>query len=195
MSLDSMSDTLYKLGTAKPQDEPWSFPDLWAREQTSGPERLILAPRSGEIDALLRLVEIVPEPIHLLYVLIVPREPDYQPGRYQSPDPVTREEAKTFLLEFRDFLEQDGRHNLWLRSATSSAMLVFDRHKLIYAYGPLDEFQRIAEGLALTEVPSSSIRLPSPHSHHYHPQFDPDEKRMMSLWSWHQTPLQDQDER
>jgi hypothetical protein len=195
MNSDEMPNAPYKLGSAQPQEEPWSFPDLWAREQTSGPERLIFAPRSGQIDALLRLVDVLPEPIHLLYVLIVPREPNHQPGRYQGLDPVTREETRTFLSEFRDFLEQDGRHTLWLRSATSSAMLVLDRHNLIYAYGPLAEFQQIAEALGLTEVPLSSIALPSPHTHHYHQQFDSDEKRMMSLWPWNQTPLHGQDER
>jgi hypothetical protein len=190
-----MAEILFKFGTGQPQGGAWSFPDLWAREQTSGPDRLILAPKSGQTDALLRLVEVVPEPIHLLYVLIVPRGPDHRQGRYQSPEPTTRENTRTILRDFRDFLEQDGRHNIWLRSATSPAMLVLDRHNLIYAYGPLDEFQRITEGLALTEVPSSSIRLPDPHSHHYHPEFDSDERRMMNLWPWHQTPLQDQDER
>jgi hypothetical protein len=152
-------------------------------------------PRSGQIDALLRLVEIVPEPIHLLYVLIVPREPHHQSGRYQSPEPVTQDETRTFLHRLKDFLEQDGRHNLWLRSAISSAMLVFDRHHLIYACGPLDEFRQKAEDLGLVEVPPSLMPLPAPHSHHYHAQFDSDENRMMDMWPWHQTPLRDDDER
>jgi hypothetical protein len=74
-------------------------------------------------------------------------------------------------------------------------MLVYDRHNLIYAYGPLPEFVAILMRQGLTEVQPDSIVVPDPHSHHYHPVFDSDAERLLNSLEWKRSPLPEQDER
>jgi hypothetical protein len=88
---------------------------------------------------------------------------------------------------FQEFLEKDGRHNLWIASASSSGMLIYDRHNVIYAYGPLSEWRSILSEARFTEVPL--IRFPSPHSHHYHQSLDDEERRIVGYWDWRRTSL------
>lgn len=107
---------MHKFGTLDPagNDVPYRYPDLWAREQTTGPERIVAAPAASHIDLLIALSRVLPEPFGILYVLLVSRS-DQEPGRYQSPVPVSRAEMETFLHEFRGFLEGNGRHHIWAR--------------------------------------------------------------------------------
>lgn len=183
-------ESLFKFGTGL-DSHPWIYPNVWAQGQTTAGPRLILAPAKKQIEALISLLDAMPEPMWLLYVHVVPRTTD-EPGRYQSPVPQTRQAVEHFLRQFEAFLETDGRHHLWIASAESSALLVYDRHNVIYAYGPLAELQLHLAGMDLREV--DEISIPDPHSHHYHPSFDPDAERMFKLWDWHYTPLRSSDE-
>jgi hypothetical protein len=71
-------------------------------------------------------------------------------------------------------------------------MLVYDRHNVIYAYGPLDRFIAVLNSAGLTE--SKQVHFPSPHAHHYHPEFDADEKRILRTEEWTISPLRPGDE-
>ena len=71
-------------------------------------------------------------------------------------------------------------------------MLVYDRHNLIYGYGPLDEFVTIFSGIGLKET--SSVQVPDPHVHHYNEDFDKDEHTLLVHWAWVRTPLRDSDD-
>ncbi|MCU1273556.1 MAG: hypothetical protein JWO48_987 [Bryobacterales bacterium] len=80
------------------------------------------------------------------------------------------------MAEFCEFLTNDGRHDLWLHSAISDATLVLDRHDLIYAYGPLDQFRAaLKEGLQEAQVEGP----PYPHTHMYHAEYDESERRIL----------------
>jgi len=189
-----MMETPYKLG--QPGEDPDStlhsyvYPNVWAEGKTTAGPRLVIAPANAQIDILLGLLEVMPEPMWLLYILVVPRTAD-EPGRYQGPDPQTRDGVRQFLKQFEVFLETDGRHHLWIACANSPAMLIYDRHNLIYAYGPLDSFKaRLAE-MNLEET--NAISVPDPHSHHYHEHLDLDAARLMKLWSWNHTALRESD--
>ncbi len=107
----------------------------------------------------------------MLYVLVVLR--DYgEPGRYQSPEPLSKLDLLEFLNRFEKFLESDGRHHLWVKSIGEPDLLVYDRHNLIYAYGSLEKFQAILTTEGLAETPS--IKIPSPHVHYYNQKYDAD---------------------
>lgn len=71
-------------------------------------------------------------------------------------------------------------------------MLIYDRHNVIYAYGPLNSWKLALAGNGFVEV--NELRSPSPHSHHYHQILDCEEDRLLSYWDWHRTPLQHSDE-
>src|SRR5262245_37343316 len=97
----------YKFGTILSSGESveYKYDGCWNAEKTKGPDRLVIAPASGHVDVLIGLMQQLPEPFGLLYVLTVTRCGKAL-GRYQSPYPVDREETVRFLNTFRDYFER-----------------------------------------------------------------------------------------
>lgn len=184
--------TPYKFGylNEAKNDIPFEYSDTWAIEKTTGPERLVIAPRSGHMKVLRALIEKMPEPFDVLYVFLVPRT-DQPAGRYQSPYSIARSELVAFLNRFEEYFEGDGRHDIWVRSATDSSLLVYDQHNVIYAYGPLNAFRESLASRGLQLVPR--IDFPDPHTHHYDKGFDADQDALLNYWSWTVSPLAEQD--
>jgi hypothetical protein len=188
---------LYKLGWVPDErrdglsDERFEYPNIWAREKTSGPDRLVIAPHADYALLLTKLAECLEPPFLLLYVLAIPRGGG-EPGRYESKYSFSRPQLQVFLSDYAEFLEKDARHNLWIRSTSGEGMLVYDRHNVIYAYGQLELFATVLHASSLTE--SNDVRFPSPHAHHYHPQFDSDENRILRNEEWTRFPLRPGDE-
>jgi hypothetical protein len=131
------------------------------------------------------------EPYGLLYVLQVPRNDVDPAGRYQNPEPISRADLGKFLQRFSSFLENDGRHHFWIGSADKSATLVYDRHDVLYAYGPLDLFEGILLRNNLHKA--DTVSFPGPHVHHYNQQFDQEARELMNYWQWIKYPLQGSD--
>jgi hypothetical protein len=171
-------------------DDAYVYPNTYEKEQTTGPERLVIGPTTGHVDLLLSLMEFLPDPLGVLYVLIVPRSNSQEAGRYQSPYPLDRQDAVGFLTRFRDALENDGRHNLWVSSPESRGNLVYDRHNVIYAYGPLESFEEAIKAKGLSAGPVTS---PGPHSHYYNEEWDDDVDAIIRYWDWTHSSLRDQD--
>ncbi len=166
-------------------DMPYRYPNLWSREQTTGPERIVAAPATSHIDLMIALSRVLPEPFGILYVLLVSRS-DQEPGRYQSPVPVSRAEMEAFVQEFKAFLEGDGRHHVWVASLPDHATLVYDQHNVLYAYGPLSEYESVLRQRGLQE---GEVRFPLPHTHHYDTPFDGEAARLLAYWEWQRFPL------
>lgn len=127
-------------------------------------------------------------------MLVVPRG-EGEPGRYQSPE-LTRQDVHDFLRGFEGFLEGDGRAHLWVTSVDPPAppvgTLVYNRHDLIYAYGPILQYELVLEDRGLDL--SDGVDIPSPHSHHYNVEFDAEASRLLDYWDWLQSPLKPSDE-
>ncbi|HEX5011211.1 MAG TPA: hypothetical protein VFY71_12510 [Planctomycetota bacterium] len=167
------------------------YPNVWQREAADGTRRLLIGASSGQVDLVLALSHCLAEPFGLLYVLITPRR-DHEPGRYQAPRPLNRSELEAFLHRFRASFEQDARHHVWIQSLTDeTAQVVYDENDVIYAYGPLDEFERV---LAERGLRSGSIDIPVPHNVMFHDAFDDDEDAIVAEWNWRWFPLEDQDD-
>ena len=169
---------------------PYSHPNAWAVEKTSGPDRLVIAPSSLHIELMTKLAGVLPEPFGILYVLLMSRQ-DNDLGRYQCPSPCTREAMESFLRGFKEYFESDGRHHIWVASIPAGATLVYDQHNVIYAYGPLAEFKKILHREGLSEQP---ISFPAPHVHNYNQQFDEQEQEVLDYWNWRRSPLRPDDE-
>jgi hypothetical protein len=122
-------------------------------------------------------------------VLVVSRLGN-EAGRYQSPEFGTKQELQDFLLEFKEFFETDGRHRIWIGATNNSGLLVYDQHHVIFAYGPIDRFERILENRGFREQPFS---FPAPHCHNYHEDNDQHEKNIMDYCDWAIYPLDDND--
>jgi len=182
--------TPYKFGWIPDEERIYQYPNVWAVEKTSGPERLIIAPSGQQVSLMLDLLSVMPEPFGVLYVLAVPRG-EGEAGRYQAPTPASRHEAQQFLYRFKEFFENDGRHHIWVASKTNSDLLVYDRHNVIYAYGQLPAFERVLLGRGLSKA--DSVSFPSPHIHRYNKEFDHDARGLLRHWQWKWFPLQDDD--
>jgi hypothetical protein len=186
-----MTAQKWKLGTVRAgEDVSFKYTPSYARQVVGGVERLVIAPGAAPIGLLRELLPLLPEPVWVLYVLVTPRS-DAPAGRYQSAKPHTREEVLALLDRFESYLASDGRHNLWL-AAPPAGQLVLDRHEVIYAYGPIAEIVARLNEKELAEV--DMIRVPVPHSHHFHEELDADEQAMLAHWEWMQSELQETDD-
>ena len=182
----------FKFGHLTPEgaDVEYHYPNVYEWERTTGPARLIIAPRTGHLDLMRELASCWQAPSWVLYVLAIPRG-DGEGGRYQSPEPLTRPALEAFLTEHRDFLERDGRHALWVASVDGEGTVVYDRHNVLYAYGPLEAFEDVLTEHGLRRGP---VELPVPHSHHYHDHHDASEARLLQAFDWIYSPPRDGDE-
>lgn len=167
---------------------PVVWPNHYRREHTSGPDRLVIAPRDGLLNILREMAEHLGPSMSLLYVLIVPRGSQVE-GRYESPM-LDLHGVRTFLDEFGDCLTHDARHELWIGQLQERHMLIYDQHGLLYAYGPLEDFERILRQWGLTP---GDIEIPIPHAHHYHSFYDKSVDRILASLSWQRTELQPAD--
>ena len=172
------------------EDVEVRYAPSYARQVTGGVERLVIAPGHGSVALLKDLLEMLPEPLWVLYVLVTPRG-ERPAGRYQSATQHTRADVLALLERFGPYLERDGRHNLWL-AAPPAGQLILDRHEVIYAYGPVADIAgRLLENGFKEE---SAIRVPVPHSHHFHTELDTDEKAILDHWEWLHGELQETDD-
>jgi hypothetical protein len=181
----------WKLGTARGgTDVAWSCEPSYARQVVGGVERLVIAPGRAAVGLLRELLALLPEPVWVLYVLVTPRG-EAAAGRYQSAQPHTRQEVLALLDRFEDYFASDGRHNLWL-AAPPAGQLVLDRHEVIYAYGPIAEVAGRLKDKNFAEV--EMIRMPVPHSHHFHAEMDAEEREVLGYWEWVESELQETDD-
>jgi hypothetical protein len=67
-----------------------------------------------------------------------------------------------------------------------------DRHEVIYAYGKIAEIVARLKEKKFAEV--DMIRVPVPHSHHFHEELDGDEQAMLEHWEWMHSELQETDD-
>ena len=194
-----MNDRLHKIeglsSSADNPDEffPWRYGAVYERQQYDGGVRLRVGTDERQVDLLIALMEAMREPLFVLYVLNTPVSAGYEVGRYQS-EPVSREEAGVFLALHERFLESDAWHSCWIAHPGDGPLeqVVYEHDNLLYAYGPVDEFETILRRQGY--VPGK-IRYPDPHCHRYHPQLNCMADEMMAYWRWIRFPLQAADGR
>lgn len=160
----------------------YRHPNLWKREPAANGERLLIGPNHSFLNLYLELAKCLQPPYTVLYVLSVPRV--REAGRYQLEGALDWDGLKAFLEPYRTYLEGDARHHLWLHSHDSSATLVYDKHDILYAYGPLDCYIETLERNGLKE---GEFDLPFPHYHNYFPEFDREEAHLIDSHTWKRT--------
>ena len=172
-------------------DIPHSYPPRFAIEKLrSTVTRIVIGLGEKQIQLLGELASILLNaPYHILYVLVVARG-GREEGRYQMSTPLDRQGLEAFLLRWRQFLEQDGRHHLWVASPPDPTFLVYDRHNVMYVYGDIERTAAVLRRLGYSE---GSVTIPAPHVHHYHAECDTDEKELLSAYEWRRVPLRDGD--
>jgi hypothetical protein len=181
---------LFKLGSLRGESvAPFRYSNHFKIEKTTGPDRLCIGVDEAQVSLLWRFVFSLPAPYYVLYVLQTSRCGS-QLGRYQSP-PLDFEALNRFMAQFCEFLTNDARHDLWIHSPDAEATLVWDRHDLIYAYGPLESFR----GVLMESLREGELNGPPyPHVHMYHAEYDESEQRLLRYFEWTHSPLLTSDE-
>ena len=152
-------------------------------------ERIVAGVPRGDPSVFEQLLECLEPPYDLLYVLHTPRG-EGQPGRYRSP-PLSSPEVKDFLARFAPLLSADARFDLWAHSPSEHATLVWDRHNLLYGYGPVD---KLSSKLLTLGFSVGSPEVPAPHQHHYRAELDGLAKQVLTAFDWSRSPLRPEDE-
>jgi hypothetical protein len=170
---------------------PHSHSHAWRLEQEeSGPPRLVAAPDRDQVGLLIELSRTLPEPFLLVWALLSMRQL-FPPGRYQTSQPVSREELEAFLGRFREFFEQDGRHHLLVASAVEPSTLFLDHHQVLYLYGRLDDYQLVLRRAGMGEGP---VIVPEAHRHEVHAELDRLEQEVAAAFRWTWNSLEPDDE-
>ncbi len=187
-----------KLGHAPAGGLPGTYvrPAVWERQPTTwagatggAPERLRIGVGRGGVALLLDLARGCAERWWVLYVLTTTRC-DHGLGRYQS-DLHAWTDVEAFFRRFADFVEGDGRHQVWLSAEDGTCLLVLDQHDILYAYGDLDGYERLLRGRGFRP---GAVTIPEPHFHHYRGRFDGDEDAVLAWWTWRRSVLRDGDD-
>jgi hypothetical protein len=168
----------------------FTYRNIWQREEYPGWSRLVIGAREREIPLILELCRDMRGSFEVLYVLIGPRT-GHVPGGYQNPEPIAYDTLELFLYNFQEYLEQDGRHHLWVMSRNNDGQFIFDNHNVVYAYGDLPRHESHLDAMGF--VPGQVV-IPSPHSHLYHQEFDSAEDELMKYWSWIKFSLEPSDD-
>jgi hypothetical protein len=168
---------------------PHSHPPIYTTETTAAKTRRLLAGvPGGDVAVLARLSACLAAPFHVLYVLHTPRG-EGEPGRYQSPL-LRASELEALLSRYAGYFRGDARFDLWVHSPASGGTLVWDRHDLLYGYGPLECYIQ-----ALREIGfwAGQPHVPAPHRHFYRKECDADAAQLLSAFSWGYSPLHAED--
>ncbi|RZK59678.1 MAG: hypothetical protein EOO59_07505 [Hymenobacter sp.] len=173
-----------------PSAEACDYGLRFMQEDTPHYARLKIGASTDGTGLLLRLSDCLPPPFYCLYVLVIGRGGS-PAGRYQSPLLSSRAALTDFVLEYKHLLEHDGRHHLWIGTPDGSATLVYDKHNLVYAYGPLAAFRQQLLALGYVE---QAVEIPYPHAHSYAPENDAATEELLQYWEWQHFPLQETDE-
>ncbi|MCU7646180.1 hypothetical protein [Pseudomonas piscis] len=173
-------------------DDQWvehSYPPVFEIAPFNGGERVVAGVPGSDPQVLLSLARCLTQPLLLLFVLHTSRE-DVPVGRYMSPM-LSLAEVADFIDEFKPLLCGDSRFDFWVHSPEDQATVVWDRHNLIYAYGPLESYASALYGLGFGH---GEAQMPVPHMHYYHPQLDELCRQLIARFDWRHSPLQPEDE-
>ena len=167
---------------------PFDYGNTLMREGVPGRERLCLGVSHDQDRYVLGLAGALTGRCQILYILHTTRT-GAQLGRYESPE-MELEDVRRFFARFGRYFSEDSRHDVWLHSVDDDATMVLDRHNLIYAYGPIDEFERLLLKAGIRNAPVPQIQE---HVHNYHPEWDEHEKAILETIEWTVGPLQKAD--
>lgn len=180
---------MFKLGIRKNQNtEAYQYANEYSVEKNINYERVIMGLTGEQIAAFLELTALLPEPFYLLYVLHMPRA-NNEPGRYQSKG-MTYAEVAAIFKRYKDFLENDGRHDIWIHAPATNTTIVYDRHNCLYGYALTElQIQHIKKKLRLVE----RVSIPLPHVHNYQAKYDNEENTLIRAFEWRRTSLEKED--
>jgi hypothetical protein len=166
--------------------EEYFYNNEWYKDEQETFKRIVVAPKDSQVKLILEILKNIEPPYGVLYVLVAPRTV-YKEGRYQLSEPKSYKEVETFLNEFGEYIERDGRHHLWIGSTVSNELVVYDNHNIIYIYD--SECEKLLRDKNFCE---REFSIPVPHCHMYNKENDIFETTLMENYNWTYFPLQEE---
>lgn len=165
------------------------YGEIFEIETTDSYRRIKVAADNNQVDLMLKLCSNLTPPYFVLYVLVISRIKN-EPGRYQSKQIESLNEVEIFLNEFKDYIQTDGRHHIWIGTVDNSGLLIYDQHNVIFCYGQFEQQLITLRKESFKELPFS---FPVPHAHSYNLENDKFEEQILKYWDWekHQLTVQD----
>lgn len=142
-------------------------------------DRLIIGTSCSRVDLMLELAKPLSESFVFCYEVRSERG-GFELGAYQS-DALSFAELSNILCEFKGLIERDARHHTYIFPQGVSALIVYDEHDLLYAYGDLDSYRNFLIGKGFVE---DFFELPFPHIHAYMDEMDEQETQLMKSHCW-----------
>ncbi len=181
----------YTYGTLDKNNELVTYEnhDTWCIRESSAVKRIIIAPKSNQIELLLEIAKGFESPLRIFYALFRPGNSSIERGRYHCPDYLNYEDVEIFCKKFSNYLETDGRHHLWIFSANDKGIkqfLIYDNHRLLQVFDDVDRIKDILEKKNFRE---EEISVPEPHIHLSNPDNDVFERELLDYWDWVHSPF------
>ena len=141
-------------------------------------------------DLMVKLGALVRGNWYVLYTLLASHAGN-RPGRYQGIEIQNYNSVLALFEKYKCYFDGDGRHNIWLGSTANNDLLVYDKHNIIYAYGPVEVFVGRIRSYGYCE---GVIKIPTLHTHHYHSGNVKHEMGIMNEWNWKWCDLAESDD-
>jgi len=110
---------MFKIGTRYgPDDVELRYGNVYQCQDYPQWSRTAIGADANQIPLMLEMAKSWPGPYGLLYVLVLSRR-GHARARYQCPRPCGYNELESFAHQFRQYLEKDARHNLWIKDVGS----------------------------------------------------------------------------
>lgn len=158
------------------------YDDQFCREP-GPPERLVIGTSGSTVELGIRLMDALPGSYDVIVALHTERT-SRELGRYRLSGQL-KEDVSSLLRRFEAFIESDARLDVWILGSDGAIQL--DKHALVFAYGPMDEFESALVSIGLSR---GAVDLPFPHAHQYNESFDADEAALFDGYPWTRTPLE-----
>lgn len=176
----------YPYGTLNEKDEvviPENN-DTWCIKQEFN--RITVAPKNDKMELVLEIVRGFEMPLKIVYMLFRPGNDLSVRGRYQSRVPLCFEDVEFFCAKFKEFLETDGRHQLWILSDSDKGtqqLLICDNHGLIHVFNDTERVRSLLEKKNFCEE-EITVPVPEPHTHFSHSDNNVFEMELLGYWQW-----------
>lgn len=153
--------------------------------------RITVAPKNDKMGLVLEIVRGFKTPLKIVYMLFRPGNDLSVRGRYQTRDPFRFEDVEVFCNKFKEYLETDGRHQLWILSDSEEGtqqLLIYDNHGLIHVFNDVERVKALLEKRHFREE-EITVPVPEPHTHFSYSDNNVFERDLLSYWQWTHSPF------
>lgn len=175
----------YKLGAWDPVQGwiPVTYNNCFQKQSISGVHRILIATSGSSTHLVTDLLQFYPGPYRLVYLLVTPPE-GFEPMKYEV-EGLDADAIVDLFDKFRQFLESDARHHLWIHSQ-GGGTIICDEHDWIYAYGNQEAVEAyLADHAFVEEMPA----IPFPHLHNESNSNDPVMRDLLNHFDWTAHPV------